>query len=232
MTTTGILLFDDVEELDFAGPWEVLTVARREGDVVVTVAEKPDLIRCGQGLRVMPDHTFADCPPLDVIVVPGGQGPFVELENPVLMSWLAEVSAQADWVTSVCTGTLLHWGTGVAKGRTVTTHSMFVEGLRAMGDITVVDDRALGRRRQPRHRGRGVGRHRHGAVAGRPDLRRGARPLRPARDRVRPGTAVQSRRLRSRRLRTDCEDDAYMVCETLRPLGVGGDRERSTRGAC
>ena len=140
MTTTGILLFDDVEELDFAGPWEVLTVARRDGDVVVTVAEKPDLIRCGQGLRVMPDHTFTDCPPLDVIVVPGGQGPFVELENPVLMSWLAEVSAQADWVTSVCTGTLLLWGTGVAKGRTVTTHSMFVEGLRAMGDITVVDD--------------------------------------------------------------------------------------------
>ena len=140
MTTTGILLFDDVEELDFAGPWEVLTVARREGDAVVTVAERSDLIRCGQGLRVMPDHTFTDCPPLDVIVVPGGQGPFIELENPVLMTWLAEVSAQAHWVTSVCTGTLLLWGTGVAKGRTVTTHSMFVEGLRAMGDITVVDD--------------------------------------------------------------------------------------------
>jgi transcriptional regulator GlxA family with amidase domain len=140
MTTTGILLFDDVEELDFAGPWEVLAVARREGDAVVTVAEKPELVRCGQGLRVMPDHTFTDCPPLDVIVVPGGQGPFIELENPVLMKWLAEVSAQADWVTSVCTGTLLLWGTGVAKGRTVTTNSMFVEGLRAMGDITVVDD--------------------------------------------------------------------------------------------
>jgi transcriptional regulator GlxA family with amidase domain len=140
MTTTGILLFDDVEELDFAGPWEVLTVARRDGDAVVTVAEQPDLVRCGQGLRVMPDHTFTDCPPLDVIVVPGGQGPFVELDNPVLMTWLAEVSANADWVTSVCTGTLLHWGTGTAKGRTVTTHSMFVESLRAMGDITVVDD--------------------------------------------------------------------------------------------
>ena len=140
MTTTGILLFDDVEELDFAGPWEVLTVARREGDSVVTVAEKPGLIRCGQGLRVMPDHTFADCPPLDVIVVPGGAGPFTEVDNPVLMSWLAEVSANAEWVTSVCTGTLLHWATGVAKGRTVATHSMFVEQLRAMGDITVVDD--------------------------------------------------------------------------------------------
>ncbi len=140
MTTTGILLFDGVEELDFAGPWEVLTVARRDGDAVITVAERPDLIQCTQGLRVMPDHTFTDCPPLDVIVVPGGQGPFTEVGNPVLMAWLAEVSGHAEWVTSVCTGTLLHWGTGVAKGRTVTTHSKFVEPLRAMGDITVVDD--------------------------------------------------------------------------------------------
>jgi transcriptional regulator GlxA family with amidase domain len=141
VTTTGILLFDDVEELDFAGPWEVLTVARQEGDAVVTVAEKRDLVRCGQGLRVMPDHTFATCPPLDVIVVPGGQGPFNQVDNPVLMAWLAEVSASANWVTSVCTGTLLHWATGVAKGRTVATHSMFVEGLRTMGDMTVVDNR-------------------------------------------------------------------------------------------
>jgi transcriptional regulator GlxA family with amidase domain len=141
MTTTGILLFDDVEELDFVGPWEVLTIARRAGDAVITVAEQPHLIRCGQGLRVEPDHTFTDCPPLDVIVVPGGQGPFTEVDNPVLMTWLAEVSAHATWVTSVCTGTLLHWASGVAKGRTVTTHSMFVEPLRTMGDITVLDDR-------------------------------------------------------------------------------------------
>lgn len=139
MTITGILMFDGVEELDFAGPWEVLTVARRDGDAVVTVAEKPDIIRCGQGLRVMPDCTFADCPPLNVIVVPGGLGPFTEVDNPVLMTWLAEVSAKADWVTSVCTGTLLLWATGVAKGRTVTTNSMFVEPLQAMGDVTVVD---------------------------------------------------------------------------------------------
>jgi transcriptional regulator GlxA family with amidase domain len=140
MTTTGILLFDDVEELDFVGPWEVLKVACRDGDSVVTVAEKSDLVRCGQGLRVMPDHTFADCPLLDVIVVPGGQGPFVEVENPVLMTWLADVASTAKWVTSVCTGTLLLWATGAAKGRTVATHSMFVESLREMGDITVVDD--------------------------------------------------------------------------------------------
>ena len=69
MTTTGILLFNDFEELDFAGPWEVLTIARRDGYAVITVAEKPDLLRCGQGLRVKPDCTFTDCPPLDVIVV-------------------------------------------------------------------------------------------------------------------------------------------------------------------
>ena len=141
MTTTGILLFDGAEELDFVGPWEVFTMARRDDDVVVTVAERPDLVRCAKGMRVQPDHTFTDCPPLDVIVVPGGRGTRVEVDNPVLLTWLAKVSASAAWVTSVCTGALLHWGTGVAKGRTVTTHWAFVEELRAKGDITVVDDR-------------------------------------------------------------------------------------------
>jgi transcriptional regulator GlxA family with amidase domain len=141
VTTIGILLFDRVEELDFVGPWEVFTSARRDGDVVLTVAEHPGTIRCAKGLRVLADHTFDDCPPLDVVVVPGGQGTRTEVDNPVLVAWLAAVSAQATWVTSVCTGSLLHWGTGVARGRTVTTHWNFVETLRAKGDITVVDDR-------------------------------------------------------------------------------------------
>jgi transcriptional regulator GlxA family with amidase domain len=140
VTTIGILLFDRAEELDVVGPWEVFTSARRDGDVVVTVAEHAGVVRFAKGMRVLPDHTFDDCPPLDVVVVPGGQGTRTEVDNPVLMAWLAAVSAQATWVTSVCTGSLLHWGTGVARGRTVTTHWNFVETLRAKGDITVVDD--------------------------------------------------------------------------------------------
>jgi len=67
--TTGILLFDEAEELDFVGPLEVFGMARQEGDRVVTIAEKSDPVRANLGLRVVPDHTIADAPPLDVLVV-------------------------------------------------------------------------------------------------------------------------------------------------------------------
>jgi transcriptional regulator GlxA family with amidase domain len=141
MTTTGILLFDDAEELDAIGPWEVLAAARRDGDAVVAVAERAGPIRCAKGLRVVPDVTFADCPPLDVLVVPGGQGTRREQHNPVLLQWIRDAAATATWVTSVCTGSLLLWAAGPAKGRTVTTHWHFAPTLRDLGDVTVVDDR-------------------------------------------------------------------------------------------
>lgn len=139
MTTIGILLFEDVEELDFAGPWEVFTSAAMPGDRVLTVAEHGGIVRAHKGLRVLPDHTFDDCPELDVLVVPGGQGTRRE-DDQVLVAWLADRAARATWVTSVCTGSFLLWKAGVARGRTVTTHWAFVETLRAKGDITVVDD--------------------------------------------------------------------------------------------
>jgi transcriptional regulator GlxA family with amidase domain len=67
--TTGILLFPDAEELDFAGPWEVFTSCKQldPGVRVVTIAQTADPVRCAKGLRVLPDHTFADAPPLDVL---------------------------------------------------------------------------------------------------------------------------------------------------------------------
>ncbi|MCU1484806.1 MAG: ThiJ/PfpI family protein [Actinomycetia bacterium] len=139
MVTTGILLFDDVEELDFAGPWEVLTSARKDGDVVVTVAEHDRPVQAAKGLRVVPDHTFDTCPDLDVVLVPGGQGTRRE-DDDVLVAWLTKAAAEATWVTSVCTGSFLLWKAGVARGRTVTTHWAFVDALRSKGDITVVDD--------------------------------------------------------------------------------------------
>jgi transcriptional regulator GlxA family with amidase domain len=140
MVTTGIVLFDDAEELDFAGPWEVFTVARQDGDRVVTVAQRAEPVRAANGLRVLPDHSFADCPELDVILVPGGQGTRREVDNPVLLAWLAERAPRATWLTSVCTGSLVLWGAGLTIDRRVTTHWAFVETLRGKDGVTVVDD--------------------------------------------------------------------------------------------
>ncbi len=140
--TIGIVLFEDVEELDFAGPWEVFTsLGAAVGDLrVVTVAEREGPVRCAKGLRVLPDHSFADAPGLDVLLVPGGQGTRHEVENAVLIDWLRKAGESCEWVTSVCTGALLLHEAGFARGKRVTTHFGFVDQLRARGDVTVLED--------------------------------------------------------------------------------------------
>lgn len=141
--TIGILLFDDVEELDFAGPWEVLTATTQHlfpDDRIVLIAEQARPIRCAKGMRVLPDFDFASAPALDVVLVPGGQGTRREVSNATLIDWLRRVGASCEWVTSVCTGALLLHEAGFAKGRRVTTHWAFTKALRERGDVTVLED--------------------------------------------------------------------------------------------
>jgi transcriptional regulator GlxA family with amidase domain len=139
--TTGILLFEDMEELDFVGPFEVFTMARmgKEEDRVVTIAEKDAPVRGAKGLRVLPDCTFGNAPSLDVLLVPGGQGTRKEVSNPALIDWLRKAAEPCSWVTSVCTGALLLHEAGLARGKRVTTHWAFVETLRQRGDVEVLE---------------------------------------------------------------------------------------------
>ena len=143
-TTIGIVLFDDAEELDFVGPWEVFTgtAMAKPGTLrVVTIAEKSGPVRCAKGLRVLPDHGFDDAPSLDVVLVPGGMGTRREIDNPAMIEWLRKVAAGCRWVTSVCTGSLLLHGAGITEGRRITTHWAFVPTLRERArEATVLDD--------------------------------------------------------------------------------------------
>ena len=101
----GVVLYDDAEELDWAGPWEVLCALSVVGEAnVFTVAEKDRPVTCAKGLRVLPDRTFEQVSQLDVLLLPGGQGSRVELKNPAMLDWLRRVSPGCQWVTSVCTG--------------------------------------------------------------------------------------------------------------------------------
>lgn len=145
MTTYGILIFDQAEELDFVGPWEVFAASRMlrdsedvGADTVTMIAEHADPITSAKGMVVLPHHTFADHPDLDVVLVPGGMGTRTEVTNEKLLSWLAGVGKSATWVTSVCTGSLLLVGSGLAQGRRVATHWSFEDTLEARGDCTVV----------------------------------------------------------------------------------------------
>jgi transcriptional regulator GlxA family with amidase domain len=141
VTTYGLLIFDGAEELDFAGPWEVFTASAmlRDGaGTAVLIAESMDPVRCSKGMRVLPDHTTADHPELDVVLVPGGKGTRREVSNAALMGWLGGVRAQ--WITSVCTGSLLLHESGHAWNRRVATHHSFEDALEARGEVTVVRD--------------------------------------------------------------------------------------------
>lgn len=137
--TIGIVLFEDAEELDWAGPWEVLTMACMDGDRVVTVAEHLGPIRCAKGLRVLVDHTFDDCPDLDVVVVPGGHGTRTEMKNSVLLSFLTEQATGAEWTTSVCTGSFVLWAAGLLDGKRATTHWAHIDELRSHAPDLDVD---------------------------------------------------------------------------------------------
>ncbi len=135
MTMFGVLFFDGTEELDAVGPWEVFTMASQQRDdiTVVAVSEHGGTVTCGKGMRILVDHSFADAPKLDVLLVPGGQGTRREVDNPALLQWIASVAKECEWVTSVCTGSLLLAEAGPAAGKRITTHWGAVDLVRKRG---------------------------------------------------------------------------------------------------
>lgn len=146
--TIGILLFDDAEELDFVGPYEVFTmmgeVQKRQGQEpthdVLLLAERDAAVACAKGMRVLPHRTLDAAPTLDVLLIPGGQGTRREVKNEALLAWIAKVAPGCTWVTSVCTGAMLLTAAGPARGKRVTTHWGFVQTLRERGEAAEVLD--------------------------------------------------------------------------------------------
>ena len=139
----AIMVFDDVEVLDFAGPFEVFAVAdelRGYKDFnVFTVAPRPGKIRARNGLCVVPDHDFASCPKVDLLVVPGGFGTRALLKDSVTIAWIQERARVAAVTLSVCTGALLLARAGLLGGLRVTTHHELLEMLRRMEPTAIVD---------------------------------------------------------------------------------------------
>lgn len=139
---TAILLFDEVEVLDFAGPFEVFSVTGRRRKLepfeVFTVAERRAPIRARNGLLVTPTYGFADCPPPDILVVPGGYGTRREMKNPMMLEWVTRVAPSCELVLSVCTGALVLGAAGLLDGHAATTHFMAFDELRAVAPRTSI----------------------------------------------------------------------------------------------
>jgi transcriptional regulator GlxA family with amidase domain len=119
--TLGVLLFPDFELLDVFGPLEAFGQAK-DWFRVLTVAERPGPVASAQGPRAMADHGFADCPRLDILLVPGGMGTRREVNNTVLVDWIAGQARTAETTTSVCTGAALLAKAGVLDGRRATSN--------------------------------------------------------------------------------------------------------------
>ena len=145
--TIGIYLYDVVEVLDFAGPWEVFSTASRvklrlhpgspEPFAVLTVAASKRAVRARGGLHILPHFDLASCPPLDVLIVPGGIVD-VELQREEIIAWIARTATGAEITASVCTGAFLLGRAGLLRGRAATTHWEDASDLQAMFPDTEV----------------------------------------------------------------------------------------------
>ncbi|AKB50701.1 Transcriptional regulator, AraC family [Methanosarcina barkeri str. Wiesmoor] len=142
----GFLIYPGLEELDLVGPWEIISLWSKfaQGpNKCFMVAENPAPVICSKGMSINPHVTFADCPPLDFLLVPGGEGTQREVDNPPLIQFVAEQAENCKAVLSVCTGAFILHRAGLLSNRRATTHWASLQKLRDLGDVEVVEDRIV-----------------------------------------------------------------------------------------
>jgi transcriptional regulator GlxA family with amidase domain len=146
----GIVVFPGVEVLDFCGPYEVFSVTRLDEErrreepspfEVLLLAEAAEPVVATGGLRVIPDATLEACPPLDILVVPGGWGTRKEIDNPRMLTWIAARAREVETLTSVCTGSMLLGRAGLLDGRRATTHWRSLDWMRQSFPAVTVEDK-------------------------------------------------------------------------------------------
>jgi transcriptional regulator GlxA family with amidase domain len=145
MTSTrnlAILIFADVEVLDFCGPYEVFSVANRFTEPaafsVFTIAKMPGPVVTHNGLSVHPHFQLVDCPKPNILLVPGGRGTRTEMHDSAIIDWIKDAAGSAELVLSVCTGSLLLAKAGLLDGLEATTHHGALDLLKELAPTTTV----------------------------------------------------------------------------------------------
>ena len=140
----GVLIFPQTEELDFVGPWEMLTMWKQMPggpEQCLVVAQSTEPVVCAKGLSVNPHVSFDTCPTLDYLLIPGGQGTRTEVNNATLVEFVRRQASSCKAVLSVCTGSFVLHAAGLLSGKKATTHWGSLDRLRALGDVEVVEQR-------------------------------------------------------------------------------------------
>lgn len=141
--TIGFLFFKDMEELDFAGPWEIFGIWQKQfnGPRLITVSEIAGEVICAKGLKTSADFNFENCPDLDILLVPGGWGTRSQVNNPKLIDFIRKRSERCEYVLSVCTGALLLQKAELLDNKKATTHWSSLDKLREFKLTTVSEER-------------------------------------------------------------------------------------------
>jgi len=149
--TVGILIYDNVEVLDFAGPYEVFSVTRMLDKPnysdpspfeILLVSEYPRPVKTMGGMKIIPDHIFESCPALDILIVPGGLGERKGHSNHVILHFLTRRAKEVKTLASVCTGAFFLANAGLLSGRSATTHILSLGRLKeSFPDIEVIEDK-------------------------------------------------------------------------------------------
>ena len=141
----AILIFDNVEVLDFAAPFEVFAVTSELNNsqpfYVFLVAETQRTFKAVNGLQVVPNYEISNCPNPDILVVPGGVGTRTQMNDQKLINWIQKVSEQAELVMSICTGARLLAKAGLLDGLEITTHHEAYDELRQLVPTAIVNER-------------------------------------------------------------------------------------------
>jgi transcriptional regulator GlxA family with amidase domain len=146
----GIVVYEEVEVLDFCGPFEVFSVTRLNEEKrreelspfrAFLVAESTSPVVATGGMKVVPDYDLESCPKLDILLVPGGWGFRHQMNNERLLKWVADRSREVETLTSVCTGALLLGKAGLLDGKRATTHWRWLDSMQEMFPKTTVEKR-------------------------------------------------------------------------------------------
>ena len=131
----GMLIFPRLTQLDMTGPYEVL--ARLPNTKVHLISHSMAPVKTDRGMEIVPTITYADCPQLDVVMVPGGPGQQDLMEDEVVLGFLRKQAAGVKYLTSVCTGSLVLGAAGLLKGKRATCHWAAIEHLKPLGAVPV-----------------------------------------------------------------------------------------------
>lgn len=142
----GILVFDDVELLDWAGPDEFLSVWGKHfggPEKTVLISQELGVVKCVNGRKIISDHDFTSCPKLDYLIIPGGMGTRKEVDNEKLINFIKEASKNCTYILSVCTGAFLLREAGLLDGKKATTHWASLNRLSVFPKTTVIEKRIV-----------------------------------------------------------------------------------------